>query len=509
VDAGQTSSTDLVVLNARVNHGERWSEPFDIAVAGGRIASMRSAQQARQSPTGATVIDARGDYAIPGLVNGHTHAHNALLRATGDDRWLEMHILRMAESSPSWRPDDYYAAAAVGALEMVRTGTTVAVDMVSASGPDWRDKIEAVMRAYRDVGMAATIAPTVSDIPFTKALGPLDRELAESPRRALDGLEQLTGIEEQIGRIDDLARSHAVDGSMPTGRVHLGLGPINPVLCTDALLESVGEVAARWQLSIQTHCMESKLQALAGLEPSGATAVDRLDRLGLLDESVSLAHAVWLSDSDMEVIAGSGAVVVHCPASNMKLGSGVAPVRRYLDHGVSVQLGTDGSASGDNHNMFQTLWLAALLSHVVTPDPDSWITAPEIFELGARSRFVDHPKPGELVVGAPADITLLRANSTFLTPRVGPPQSLVYSEAGLSVRTVIADGEVVFDDGHSTRIDETAVIEAVDCAWQRFARDHLGASVISELAPALRRLQQRLPAFHYPVERHPAVGPLT
>jgi guanine deaminase len=481
-----------------------WSSESDIAISNGVIEWVA---EPSSPPSEATqVVDAHGDFAIPALVNGHTHAHNGLVRATGDDRWLELHILRMSESSPVWRPDDFYAAAAVGALEMARTGATTAVDMVSASDPDWREKIEAVMAAYRDVGIRATVTPTFADVPFHATLGPVQDELAGETRRALDALARHTSVEAQIERFDDLARRAPAAGEPDSPRVRLGLAPVNPIQCSDALLAACGELAERHGLAVQTHCLESKLQALAGFGSPDGTAVERLARLGLLRPEVSLVHAVWMTDRDIDLVAESGAVVVHCPASNMKLGSGIAPLRRFIDGGIRVQLGTDGSGSGDNQNVFQAMWLAALLSHALTPDPDRWVTAAEAFSLATRSCFSDHPRDGTLRVGAPADVVLLRADSTFLTPHVVPERSLVYSEAGMSVRTVIAGGRVILDGGRSTLVDEAPLVEAVDEAWQRFVRTRPESSSISRVEPSLRALQKKLAEYPYIVERHPAVG---
>ena len=497
---------DLLVRNVRLIEGDGWSEPVDLAIEAGRIAAIE--RHGGSHHPSASILDGRGMYAIPGLVNGHTHAHNGLVRATGDDRWLELHILRMAETTPFWTADEYYAAAALGALEMVRTGTTVAIDMVTAGGRDWRAKIEAVMAAYRDVGISATVAPTLADIPFAETLGPMRDELPEPTRAALATIARTTPLEEQIGRITDLAASLAEKGTAAVDGVHLGIGPLNPVQCSDTLLNECADVVSRHRIAVQTHLLESKLQALAGLEPSGATAVARLQKAGLLGPETSLVHCVWLSDADAAAIARSGAVVVHCPASNMKLGSGIAPVRRYIDHGVTIQLGTDGAGSGDNQNMFQSMWLSALLNHVLTPDPNRWLTSEQVFRFGTASSLSNSRRSGAIEVGGSADLALLDPASTFLTPRVNPVRSLVYSEVGFSVRSVVAGGRLVLEDGESPRVDVRPLVEAVDAAWQRFTREALPNSVVSTVRPSLLRLQQQLVAVPYVVERHPSVGVL-
>lgn len=500
-DASRARSHDLVIRRARVAERDgQWSEERDIVIADGRIAAIEPSS-ARRTDGAAPTLDAAGQLAIPGLVNSHTHTSNNLLRATGDDLWLESHLINSAEGAMGWRVEDYYTSAAFGAIEMIRTGTTSAIDMVKATGDQWREKIEAVFRAYNDVGLDVTIAPTLADVPYTKCLGSYAGELPGEIRDRLDSISLPMSADEQVARLEQLARAKATPVTGETAR--LGVGPVNPTQCSDRLLELSADLAARHGLAIQTHCLESKLEAVTSLEASGATMIDRLVRIGFLGANVSLAHSVWLTDSDVEAVAAARAALVHNPMSNLKLGSGIAPIRKYLDLGARVALGTDGVANSDNDNMFQSMWLATILSHVASPDPSRWLRAREGVRLATTSTDIDRPPSEVLEPGARADIALLDGSTTFLNPRAGKDAFvlLAYAEPGFSVRSTVVGGRVVMADGRIQGVDEEAILGAANDAWQRYRKGRTG-EMLRVIGPHLRRIQERITAVRYLVERH-------
>jgi guanine deaminase len=496
--------SDLIIQRVRVLADDgHWSDERDIVIEAGRITAIQpSAPHAtgKQVPT----LDAPGQLAIPGLVNSHTHTSNNLLRATGDDLWLETHLINSADGAMNWDVDDYYISAAFGAIEMIRTGTTSALDMVKATGDRWRDKIEAVFRAYNNIGFDATIAPTLADLPYTRSLGPFAQDVPAAIREQLDRISLPMSADEQLERFEDLARTKSRPAEGETAR--LGVGPVNPTQCTDRLLEACAALAARYGLAIQTHCLESKLEALTSVGASGETMVDRLVQLQFLGSNVSLAHSVWLTDRDARSVAQAGATVVHNPMSNLKLGSGVAPVRTYLDLGVRVALGTDGVANSDNNNMFQSMWLATILSHASNADPSRWLSAREGVRLATTSTDPRRPE-GKLEPGARADIVLLDGASTFLTPRAGkdPYVLLAYAEPGSSVRSTIIGGRVIMREGRIVTIDEEAILRSANDAWERFRANRTG-QMLRTIGPHLLAIQKRIATMRYVVERHTAPG---
>jgi cytosine/adenosine deaminase-related metal-dependent hydrolase len=216
--------------------------------------------------------------------------------------------------------------------------------------------------------------------------------------------------------------------------------------------------------------------------------VSQLAELGVLTDSFTAAHGVWLASDDICLLAGAGATVAHNPASNLRLGSGIAPVRQMLDRAVNVALGSDGSLSSDNQDMFEAMRLAALVSRAdPSADPERWLDAADAFEratvAGARALGF----PGELGLiepGSRADIVLLRANSTFLEPRNDLLNALVFAETGSAVDTVLVDGRVVLEHGRPRGVDEDAIRDRARESVERLAsvnRDLLDAA--SELSP--------------------------
>jgi cytosine/adenosine deaminase-related metal-dependent hydrolase len=199
-------------------------------------------------------------------------------------------------------------------------------------------------------------------------------------------------------------------------------------------------------------------------------ATEKLRELGLLGPRTLLAHSVWLEDRELDILAETGSAVSHNPVSNLKIGAGIAPVLGMLRRGIPVALGTDGSASNDNQNMFGPLRLAAILHRVVDPAYDRWPGAADALRMatlhGARAAgFGD--QIGRIATGFKADFVLLDLGTTYYHPRNDLIQHVVFAEVGSSVRTVLVDGRVVLDEGRVTTVDEAALARAL--AEQRIA----------------------------------------
>lgn len=219
--------------------------------------------------------------------------------------------------------------------------------------------------------------------------------------------------------------------------------------------------------------------------------VEYLHSLGVLSEHVTIAHGIWLTDSDIEVLADTSASVSHNPISNLKLGSGIAPWRKLRDAGVNLGLGTDGMSSSDTARMSEVVKAAALLHKVTGPDYRQWPTAAEVLDAGtiggARSARLGSTV-GSVEVGKRADLVLYDMNQLAFTPRNRPELHLVYSENGSSIDMVFVDGRIVMQDNRLTLIDERAVLDELQArgpelrAWQ----DHL-ESLNRALLPAFDR----------------------
>jgi 5-methylthioadenosine/S-adenosylhomocysteine deaminase len=244
------------------------------------------------------------------------------------------------------------------------------------------------------------------------------------------------------------------------------------------------------------HVGEAKSHALQNRSVFGDSLIGRLDRLDVLGPDVSMAHCVWLDDDELDRIARSGATVVHNPASNLKLGSGVARVREMLQRGVHVAVATDGPCSSDNFNMFEALRLAGLLHTSNQVDYLDWLPARRVLRMatieGARAAGLDHVV-GSLEVGKAADLVLLRRDSLHWAARNDSFVQLVYSENGSSIDSVYVDGQLRVQDGHVVGIDEERLYRAVGAARDALEPSRAeSAATVAPIAGPVHEMWERL-----------------
>jgi guanine deaminase len=224
---------------------------------------------------------------------------------------------------------------------------------------------------------------------------------------------------------------------------------------------------------LQTHLAETKAQATLGLRRYGESLVAHLARLGVLDERTSAAHAIWIDHDDIARLADAGTKVAHNPLSNLRLGSGVAPVRQLLERGVCVGIGTDAANTSDGQNCFEAMRLAAYLSRLVTPEHDQWLSTEEAFALATEGSarvlgFGD--KLGRLAPGYKADIVFLDLANINYVPLGDAGTQLVYGENGAAVSSVMVDGRFVLREGSLLTVDEVALRRNAQQALDRLVR---------------------------------------
>jgi guanine deaminase len=453
-----------------------------------------------------TVIDARDRIIIPGLINSHTHAHNNLTRGSADN-WTLEDLLNNGPALLAGRTvEEQYLSAAIGAIEMLKTGCTSAYDLFMALPAPTSDGCEAVVRAYADVGMRAVLAPAVADVVFYRAVPDLLDLLPPDLRATVEAIEAaptdglLRLAEEHVRRWD----GHA------GGRIRAAVSPTIPGQASEELLLGFGRIAREYGVGFHTHLAESKVQGIYAQRRWGTTIAGHLGELGLLNDCFCGAHSVWLTPEDIAALADAGASVAHNPASNLKLGSGIAPVREMLDAGLNVGIGTDGSMSSDNQNLFEAMRFAALIGSVRFPhDTADWIGAADAFTMattgGARLLGIADDL-GAIAPGQKADLVLLRADSVHLRPSSVPLHSLVYVETGASVDTVLVDGRVVVEDGRVTTVDEDRLRSQAQQAAERIRGGNAGARLLAEqLNPYLAAACSAAVAEPFPVNRYAVV----
>jgi 5-methylthioadenosine/S-adenosylhomocysteine deaminase len=354
-------------------------------------------------------IDAAGAILVPPLLNGHTHAAMTLFRGYGDDlplmRWLEEKVWPIERRL---EPEDVYWGTRLACLEMIRNGTARFWDMY------WHP--EAAARAVRDAGLRATVAAPLIDVDGrTEAM-------REAARRSLDELSQ------------------------SGDRVGAGLAPHAIYTVTESSLRWIAELAAERGITVQIHLSETEQEVIDCVNAHGERPAHYLDRVGLLTPRTVLAHGVWLDDSELELIAARGAVIVTNPVANLKLAVGrVFPYVRARAAGVQVGLGTDGPGSNNSLDLFADMKVFALLQKHEARDSAA-VTAEETLEVATGRRAPLLGAARGLEVGQPADFLLLRAGAPELS--FGElPAALVYAASGAVVQTTVVAGQVLMRDG--------------------------------------------------------------
>ena len=364
---------------------------------------------------------------FPGFVNGHGHAAMALLRGFADDSrlmpWLTDHIWPI-ESRLT--PEDVEVGTLLATAEMLHAGVVGFADMYYFP--------RAVVRAAETSGMRAVVG-----------------------RGLAGGTEGIAAVEEAVA----IARELAVRG----GRVSGWLAPHAPYTVEAPLAAIIAEAARQHGLSIHIHLAESVEEGRQLHDRLGQSPIEWADETGLLTTETVVAHGVYLTDADIARLAGSGAAVIHCPTSNLKLGNGVAPVIALERAGVTVGLGTDGPASTNRLDPFQEMRLAAWLQKSATGDPAAF-SARDALRVatvgGARALGWES---GVLAVGRWADLAVANWWAPHVIPHADPLSALVYATGPSDVRYTVIGGQVVLDDGVITTFDESAVLrESMDRA---------------------------------------------
>jgi guanine deaminase len=448
---GECDMTRSVIRNGLVLRGDLTScRPADLLIEDGCIRAIEP--PGALASLDASVIDAADRLLVPGLVNGHTHSHGSLAKGLlGDRTPLELLLNAGPALNGGRRLEDKRLSATLTAVELVRKGCTACYDLALEYPTPTREGIDAVAEAYGAVGMRAVVAPMMADRSLYDALPGLFQCL---PADAQDRVAKARAAPHEVSleAARDILRGWRHDRS----RLRPAVAPTIPLHCSDEFLTACGRLSQEFDVRLQTHLAESKTQAVLGLKKYGRTLTAHLDALGLLNERFSAAHAVWLSREDIGRLAQAGAGVVHNPMSNLRLGSGVAPARAFLDAGVRFSIGTDATNCSDGQNMFEALRLATFLSRVGTPDYERWLSAEEVFSAATRgsAQILGFDDIGAIEPGLRADIVFLDIGHINYVPLREPLRQLVLAESGAAIASVMIDGKLVLREGRMLTIDE-------------------------------------------------------
>ncbi len=446
-------------------------------MADGRIAAVGDAG------TSDGAIDCSRFAVVPGMVNAHAHSNENWFRGLWDNLPLEPWMLFSYPvlAAPAQSAEEIYVRTLLGGIEMLRSGATCVVDFLY----DNEAALEPVVRAYRDLGLRTLVALAMSDRAYHETVvldeGLVSRDLVDRMER-----EKPPSWDEWSA----VARRAVERFHRPDEGISICLAPSGPQRCTDELLVGSAALADELDLMIHIHVLETRMQAVSGQQLYGRTLPEHLDDIGFLSPRVCFEHGIWLAPSDLELVRDRGVTIVHNPVSNMKLGSGIAPVPELLRHGVNVALGTDGMCSNDGNDMFGALKAASLLHKLWEIDYESWLGAAEAWQMataGGATAAGDPDGLGAIEPGRRADLVLLDLDSIVFTPLNDPLRQLALGSTTQAVSSVMVGGEWRVRDGRVTGVDEAAVLaEGRARGAEIVARHDEGFRIGQELLASVR-----------------------
>ncbi len=391
-----------------------------------------------RGPRGQHDLDGTGRLAIPGLINAHTHSAMTLLRGHSDDVPLRTWLEHVRAFELRLDAGDIRAGLRLALAEMLRSGTVGFVDMFA-----WDAELLGMVSA---AGMRVSAAPAVfgyEAVAFPNA--------DAAPGSAM------------LNRTATLAAEFAGDPL-----VGLAYGLHAPYTCPPEMITDVARRSDSDGIGVHIHLSETAFEVDESIRTFGVTPIGQVAQLGLLNGRVHVAHAVHPRGSDVELLCAPGLTVSHNPVSNLKLGAGIAPIRRYLDAGVRLGLGTDSVASNNTLDLFEEVKMGTLMQRGLTGDP-SVIAGAELFRMATAggAAALDPALSGVLRVGEAADLVLLDVTGTTATPFTDAGSFVAYAARGTDVTDVFVAGRRLVADRRVTVIDETA---ARDDVAERAAR---------------------------------------
>lgn len=414
----------------------------DVAIRDGRIVAVGRVADERFD----RVIDCGGDYVLPGLIQTHIHLCQTLFRGYADDmplmQWLRTRVWPMeaAHTAATLR-----SAARLATTELLASGTTAVLTMETVH------ETEAVFEAVAQSGLRATIGKCMMD-----ADSQVPARLREETQTSID---------------ESLALRRVWEGAA-NGRIRVAFAPRFAVSCSRELLEAVAALSAEQRALVHTHASESREEIAIVRELSGGLSnLAYLDSVRLATPHLCAAHCVWADEDDQQLLAARDVKVMHCPGSNLKLGSGIGPVVEMRRKGITVSLGADGAACNNRLDMFEEMRLAAVLQ-AVRHEPGA-LPARDVLWMatrsGAKTLGLEH-EIGSVETGKKADLIRVRRQDVHLAPDVDPYSTLVYATRGSDVRTTIVDGEVLVDKGEPVRVSRVEVALDAQQAAREIAR---------------------------------------
>ncbi|MDW7739268.1 MAG: 5'-deoxyadenosine deaminase [Bacillota bacterium] len=390
------------------------------------------------------VVDCCGRVLIPGLIQTHIHLVQALFRGQADDLslldWLRKKIWPLEAAHDA---DSIYYSAMLGIAELLRGGTTSIVDMATVN------HTETLFEAIIESGIRAMSGKCMMDIGDDTPAG-----LSESTENSLTKSIQL--LEKWHGRANN--------------RLQYAFNPRFVLSCSEELLIQVRELASRYKVMIHSHASENRDEIALVEEILGRRNILYFDDIGLTGNNLILAHCIWVNDEELDILRRSGTVVAHCPSSNLKLGSGIAPIVQMSEMGINLSLGADGAPCNNNLDPFLEMRTAALIQKPI--HGPTALPAEKVFEmatLGGAKAMNMSGEIGSIEQGMKADLVLLEMNRPHNMPSKGKSiyGRLVYETKSTDVYMTMVDGNILYYDDRLQTLDERNILKQSDKALAR------------------------------------------
>jgi 5-methylthioadenosine/S-adenosylhomocysteine deaminase len=401
-----------------------------VGIRDGRIVSVGAEPDERFDST----IDAGGAYLLPGFIQTHVHLCQTLFRGVADDMplldWLKRRVWPLEAAHT---PSTLRASARLASAELLLSGTTTVLTMETVHDTD------VVFETLAESGMRAVVGKCMMDS---------DNEV---PRRLLE--ETQTSIDESLALMKRWTGA-------ANGRLRAAFAPRFAVSCSRELLEAVGHLAREQGALVHTHASENRDEVEVVRRLSGGFSnLEYLADTGLATSHLCAAHCVWVTDREQALLAECDVKVLHCPGSNLKLGSGIAPIAKMRRRGICVSLGADGAACNNRLDMFEEIRLAAALQ-AVSEVPGALSARDAVYMAtreGARALGME-AEIGSIEVGKRADLILVDRDRPHLAPDADPWSTLAFAARGSDVRLTMVDGEVLMDLGQLSRTDAADIL---------------------------------------------------
>ena len=483
-----------LIRNARVltlDAGDREYARADILIDADRIAAIGPALDGE----GATVIEAAGKLAMPGLVNGHFHSQANLLAGALANRPLELFMLFEVPPGGTAEPDSrlVYLQTLLGAIEMLKGGVTAVHDDAFHNPHPTQESVSALMQAYADAGIRATVSINHQNLVEYVKYPFLDEILPTETRTAMDRAPRMSTQE-----LADLYRwYHATWHGAEQGRLRIAVSNSAPQRVSDDYFAFLSAFSRQHDLPFNIHMLETKTQRVLGQARWGKSLIRHVHDLGFLDERVMAIHAIWVDDHDIALMADAGCVVAHNPICNLKLGSGIMPFRKLRDAGIPIALGSDERAADDTADMWAVAKMASLIHRVADAEYLRWPEPREILQCLTQggARGMRHGDIGALEVGKQADLILVDLDHLAFTPLNDIRKHLVYCANGSAVTMTMVAGRVVAENGKLLTVDEHAIRAEIRERTVELHRNLAATAEAAErLEPHYREMYQRVVA---------------